>query len=135
MVLSDGSTLGRSTSSSSPPASARATWLARECGLAIGERGGVVVGRHLCRTSDPADLGDRRGRVARRRALPGPRRPGQRDGRRSSPTSLLGGDAVYTSPRPDGTKLKGVTHDGVPVDAASFGDVFALRSPGALEVT
>ncbi len=38
--------------SSSPPASAPRDELARDCGLAIGERGGIVIDER-CRTSDP----------------------------------------------------------------------------------
>ncbi|NKX93883.1 nitrite reductase large subunit [Sanguibacter hominis ATCC BAA-789] len=129
MVLSDGSTLDVDVVVFSTGIRPRDR-LARECGLAIGERGGVVVGP-TCRTSDPAIWaigevashdGECAGLVAPGNAMAD-----------VVVDQLLGGDAVYT-PAPDGTKLKGVTHDGVPVEAASFGDVFAL-TPGALEVT
>ncbi|MGW6131616.1 nitrite reductase large subunit NirB [Cellulomonas sp. NPDC055163] len=98
--------------------------LARESGLAIGERGGVVVGP-TCRTSDPSIWavgecasfeGECTGLVAPGNAMADVVVDG-----------LLGGSATYR-PAADGTKLKGVG-----VDAASFGDVFAL-TPGALEV-
>ncbi|WP_199424585.1 nitrite reductase large subunit NirB [Actinotalea solisilvae] len=99
--------------------------LARESGLAIGERGGVVVGP-TCRTSDPAVWaigecasfeGECVGLVA----------PGNLMADVVA-DQLLGGTRTYR-PAPEGTKLKGVD-----AEAASFGDVFAL-TPGALEVT
>ncbi|WP_298458537.1 nitrite reductase large subunit NirB [uncultured Cellulomonas sp.] len=99
--------------------------LARESGLAIGERGGVVVGP-TCRTSDRAVWaigecasvnGECSGLVAPGNAMAD-----------VVVDQLLGGTETYTA-APEGTKLKGVG-----VDAASFGDVFGL-SPGALEVT
>jgi nitrite reductase (NADH) large subunit len=98
--------------------------LARESGLAIGERGGVVVGP-ACRTSDHAVWavgecasfeGECTGLVAPGNAMAD-----------VVVDQILGGTSTYR-PAPDGTKLKGVG-----VDAASFGDVFAL-TPGALEV-
>lgn len=129
MVLSDGSTLDVDVVVFSTGIRPRDR-LARECGLAIGERGGVVVGP-TCRTSDPAiwAIGEVASHDGECAGLVAP-------GNAMADVvidQLLGGDAVYT-PAPDGTKLKGVTHDGVPVEAASFGDVFAL-TPGALEVT
>jgi nitrite reductase (NADH) large subunit len=99
--------------------------LAREAGLVVAERGGVVVGP-TCRTSDPAVWaigecashdGECAGLVAPGNAMAD-----------VVVDRLCGGDAVYTRAA-DGTKLKGVG-----VDAASFGDVLAL-TPGALEVT
>ena len=99
--------------------------LARESGLAIGERGGVVIGAS-CRTSDPAIWaigecasfeGECTGLVAPGNAMAD-----------VVVDRLLGGPRLYT-PAPEGTKLKGVG-----IDAASFGDVNAL-TPGALEVT
>lgn len=99
--------------------------IARESGLAIGERGGVVVGP-TCRTSDQAVWaigecasfeGECTGLVA-----PGNLMADVVVGQ------LLGSEVTYSS-QPAGAKLKGVG-----IDAASFGDVFAL-SPGALEVT
>jgi len=99
--------------------------LAREAGLAVAERGGVVIGSS-CRTSDPSVWaigecasfeGECVGLVA----------PGnvQAD---VVVDRLCGGDAVYER-MADGTQLKGAG-----VDAASFGDVLALAD-GALEVT
>jgi nitrite reductase (NADH) large subunit len=99
--------------------------LAREAGLTVAERGGVVVGPS-CRTSDPAIWaigecashdGECAGLVAPGNAMAD-----------VVVDRLCGGDAVHTR-TPDGTKLKGAG-----VDAASFGDVLAL-TPGALEVT
>ncbi|GIG27708.1 nitrite reductase large subunit [Cellulomonas marina] len=99
--------------------------LARESGLAVGERGGVVVGP-TCRTSDPAVWaigecasfeGECAGLVAPGNAMAD-----------VVVDRLLGGTAVH-SRSAEGTKLKGVG-----IDAASFGDVLGL-TPGALEVT
>lgn len=99
--------------------------LAREAGLAVAERGGVVVGP-TCRTSDPAVWaigecasfdGECAGLIAPGNAMAD-----------VVVDRLCGGDAVYERGT-DGTKLKGVD-----VDAASFGDVLGL-TPGALEVT
>ncbi|RMI09079.1 nitrite reductase large subunit NirB [Cellulomonas triticagri] len=99
--------------------------LARESGLAIAERGGVVVGP-TCRTEDPAVWavgecasydGEAVGLVAPGNAMAD-----------VVADRLCGGDSVYEKAA-DGTKLKGVG-----VDAASFGDVLGL-TPGALEVT
>jgi len=99
--------------------------LAREAGLVVAERGGVVVGP-TCRTSDPAVWaigecasyeGECAGLVAPGNAMAD-----------VVVDQLFGGESLY-SKAADGTKLKGVG-----VDAASFGDVLAL-SPGALEVT
>jgi nitrite reductase (NADH) large subunit len=99
--------------------------LAREAGLALGERGGVVVGP-TCRTSDPAvwaigECASYRGECA------GLIAPGNAMADVVA-DQLLGGTRTF-EPAPEGTKLKGVG-----IDAASFGDVFAL-TPGALEVT
>ncbi|HEY8719661.1 nitrite reductase large subunit NirB [Pengzhenrongella sp.] len=99
--------------------------VARESGLAIGERGGVVIGP-TCRTSDPGVWaigecasfeGECVGLVAPANAMAD-----------AVVDQLLGGRSTYR-PAAQGAKLKGVG-----VDAASFGDVFAL-TPGALEVT
>ncbi|HEX3829382.1 MAG TPA: nitrite reductase large subunit NirB [Sporichthyaceae bacterium] len=99
--------------------------LARECGLDIGERGGVVVDE-TCRTSDPSvyaigevacALGRTYGLVA-----PGYAMAELVAGR------LAGGEATF--PGADmSTKLKLLG-----VDVASFGDAFAA-TPGALELT
>lgn len=103
--------------------------LARESGLATGERGGVVIGP-TCRTSDPSIWaigevasfdGECAGLVAPGNAMAD-----------VVASQLLGNTETY-SPAAQGTKLKGVTHNGADIEAASFGDVFAL-SPGALEV-
>jgi nitrite reductase (NADH) large subunit len=100
--------------------------VAREAGLAIGERGGVVVGPS-CQTSDPAVWaigecasfeGVTAGLVA----------PGN-DMADVVADRFLGGDRVHRR-ADEGTKLKGVGD----VNAASFGDVNAL-SAGALEVS
>ncbi|NKY07615.1 YihY family inner membrane protein [Cellulomonas hominis] len=99
--------------------------LARECGLAVAERGGVVVGP-TCRTSDPAVWaigecasvdGECAGLIAPGNAMAD-----------VVVDQLCGGIRSYAR-TPDGTKLKGAG-----VDAASFGDVLGL-TPGALEVT
>ncbi|ACZ23181.1 assimilatory nitrite reductase (NAD(P)H) large subunit precursor [Sanguibacter keddieii DSM 10542] len=99
--------------------------VAREAGLAVGERGGVVVGP-TCRTSDPAVWaigecasyeGECTGLVAPGNAMA-----------EVVVDQLLGGTKTYET-FPEGTRLKGVG-----VEAAAFGDVFAL-TPGALEVT
>jgi nitrite reductase (NADH) large subunit len=98
---------------------------ARECGLAVAERGGVVVGP-TCRTSDPAVWaigecasvdGECAGLIAPGNAMAD-----------VVVDQLCGGIRSYAR-TPDGTKLKGAG-----VDAASFGDVLGL-TPGALEVT
>ncbi|UCN15417.1 nitrite reductase large subunit NirB [Cellulomonas iranensis] len=99
--------------------------LAREGGLPVAERGGVVVGP-TCRTEDPAVWaigevashdGECAGLVAPGNAMAD-----------VVVDRLFGGDTVYFKAA-DGTKLKGVG-----VDAAAFGDVLGL-TPGALEVT
>ena len=99
--------------------------LARESGLPVAERGGVVVGP-TCRTADPAVWaigevashdGECVGLVAPGNAMAD-----------VVVNRLFGGCRLYER-SPDGTKLKGVG-----VDAAAFGDVLGL-TPGALEVT
>ncbi|MBT0993992.1 nitrite reductase large subunit NirB [Cellulomonas sp. DKR-3] len=99
--------------------------LARESGLGIGERGGVLVGP-TCRSSDPrvwaigecaSHDGECAGLVAPGNAMAD-----------VVADQLFGGSSTYTRAA-DGTKLKGVG-----VEAASFGDVLAL-TPDALEVT
>ncbi|WP_146805555.1 nitrite reductase large subunit NirB [Cellulomonas persica] len=99
--------------------------LAREAGLGIGERGGVLVGP-TCRSSDPqiwaigecaSHDGECAGLVAPGNAMAD-----------VVVSQLFGGPRTYTRAA-DGTQLKGVG-----VEAASFGDVLAL-TPGALEVT
>lgn len=99
--------------------------LAREAGLAIGERGGVVVGE-TCRTSDPAiwaigECASFEGTCA------GLVAPGN-DMADVVVDQLLGGGRTHRRAA-EGTKLKSAG-----VDAASFGDVNAL-SPDALEVS
>ncbi|UVY82613.1 nitrite reductase large subunit NirB [Brachybacterium sp. NBEC-018] len=99
--------------------------LAREAGLAIGERGGVVVGA-TCRTSDPAvwaigECASYEGTCA------GLVAPGN-DMADVVVDQLLGGERTHRRAA-EGTKLKSAG-----VDAASFGDVNAL-SPDALEVS
>ncbi len=99
--------------------------LARESGLGIGERGGVLVGP-TCRSSDPRiwAIGECASHDNECAGLVAP-------GNAMADvvvSQLFGGPRTYTR-APDGTKLKGVG-----VEAASFGDVLAL-TPGALEVT
>ncbi|WP_087485450.1 nitrite reductase large subunit NirB [Brachybacterium massiliense] len=99
--------------------------LAREAGLAIAERGGVVVGE-ACQTSDPAiwAVGEC---ASFNDSCAGLIAPGN-DMADVVVDRFLGGTRVHER-KDDGTKLKGVG-----VDAAAFGDVNAL-SPGALEVS
>ena len=99
--------------------------LARDAGLAVGERGGVVVDEG-CATAVPGRLRDRRGRLHRGPHLGAGRLPATR-WPRSSPTGCSAAQATF--PGADiSTKLKLLG-----VDVASFGDAFA-ESPGALEV-
>ncbi|WP_259557123.1 nitrite reductase large subunit NirB [Brachybacterium sillae] len=99
--------------------------LAREAGLAIAERGGVIVG-DSCQTSDPTiwavgECASYEGVCA------GLIAPGN-DMADVVVDRLLGGTRSHHRAE-DGTKLKAVG-----VDAAAFGDVNAV-SPGALEVS
>ncbi|MFC0673367.1 nitrite reductase large subunit NirB [Brachybacterium hainanense] len=99
--------------------------LAREAGLAIGERGGVVVG-DSCQTSDPqiwaiGECASFQGSCA------GLIAPGN-DMADVVVDRFLGGERTHRRAE-DGTKLKGVG-----VDAAAFGDVNAVTA-GALEVS
>ena len=98
---------------------------ARAAGLAIAERGGVVVG-DSCQTSDPAiwAVGEC---ASFNDSCAGLIAPGN-DMADVVVDRFLGGTRVHER-KDDGTKLKGVG-----VDAAAFGDVNAL-SPGALEVS
>lgn len=98
--------------------------LAREAGLAIGERGGVVVG-DSCQTSDPAiwAIGEC---ASFQEACAGLIAPGN-DMADVVVDRFLGGTRTHQR-TDDGTKLKGVG-----VDAAAFGDVNAVTA-GALEV-
>ncbi|GAB2545546.1 nitrite reductase large subunit NirB [Brachybacterium huguangmaarense] len=100
--------------------------LAREAGLAIGERGGVVVG-DSCRTSDPAiwAIGEC---ASFEGVCAGLIAPGN-DMADVVVDRFLGGERTHV--RADaGTKLKGVPD----TEAAAFGDVNAI-SPDALEVS
>ena len=99
--------------------------VAREAGLAIGERGGVVVGE-ACQTSDPGvwAIGEC---ASVDGACAGLVAPGN-DMADVVVDRFLGGERVHRR-TDDGTKLKGVG-----VEAASFGDVNAV-SAGALEVS
>lgn len=99
--------------------------VAREAGLAIGERGGVVVG-DTCKTSDPAiwAIGEC---ASFNGVCAGLIAPGN-DMADVVVDRFLGGDRTHHR-ADDGTKLKGVG-----VDAAAFGDVNAI-SPNALEVS
>lgn len=99
--------------------------LARDAGLAIGERGGVVVG-DTCKTSDPmiwaiGECASFDGVCA------GLIAPGN-DMADVVVDRFLGGKRTHHR-ADDGTKLKGVG-----VEAAAFGDVNAI-SPNALEVS
>ncbi|WP_396126908.1 nitrite reductase large subunit NirB [Brachybacterium huguangmaarense] len=99
--------------------------VAREAGLAIGERGGVIVG-DTCQTSDPAiwAIGEC---ASFNGVCAGLIAPGN-DMADVVVDRFLGGDRTHHR-ADDGTKLKGVG-----VDAAAFGDVNAV-SPDALEVS
>ncbi|WP_010534903.1 nitrite reductase large subunit NirB [Brachybacterium squillarum] len=99
--------------------------LAREAGLAIGERGGVVVGE-TCQTSDP-DIWAVGECASYQGVCAGLIAPGN-DMADVVVDRLLGGERTHHRGE-DGTKLKSVG-----VDAAAFGDVNAV-SPGALEVS
>ena len=97
--------------------------LAREAGLEVGERGGVVVD-DACRTGDPS-MGHRRGRL-HRGPLPRAGRPGLHHGRdRRRPPARRRGNLPRRRPL-DQAQAAGV-------DVASFGDAFA-QEPGRLEV-
>lgn len=99
--------------------------VAREAGLAIGERGGVVVG-DSCQTSDDAiwAIGEC---ASYDGVCAGLIAPGN-DMADVVVDRFLGGTRTHHRAG-DGTKLKGVG-----VDAAAFGDVNGI-SPGALEVS
>ncbi len=100
--------------------------IARESGLAIGERGGIVIGP-TCRTTDP-DIWAIGECASYQNECSGLVAPGNLMAEVVVKQLLGNTEAVY-APSAEGTKLKGVG-----IDAASFGDVFAL-TPGALEVT
>ncbi len=99
--------------------------VAREAGLAIGERGGVIVGE-TCQTSDPSiwAIGEC---ASYEGVCAGLIAPGN-DMADVVVDAFLGGDRTHHR-ADDGTKLKGVG-----VEAAAFGDVNAV-SAGALEVS
>jgi nitrite reductase (NADH) large subunit len=99
--------------------------LAREAGLAIGERGGVVIGPS-CQTSDP-DIWAIGECASLDGICPGLIAPGN-DMADVVVDRFLGGERTHQRME-EGTKLKAVG-----VDAAAFGDVNAL-TPGALEVS
>jgi nitrite reductase (NADH) large subunit len=99
--------------------------LARDCGLEVGERGGVVVDE-ACRTSDPAIFAVGECAVAAGRVW-GLVAPGYRMAEVVA-DRLLGGDAEFTGADLS-TKLKLMG-----VDVAGFGDVHA-EAPGARTVT
>jgi nitrite reductase (NADH) large subunit len=98
--------------------------VARECGLDVGERGGVVVDSS-CRTSDPAisAIGECALAGGRIYGLVGP----GYDMAEVVADRLLGGEAVFAE-ADTSTKLKLLG-----VDVASFGDVHST-SPDALDV-
>lgn len=99
--------------------------LGREAGLAVGERGGIVVGES-CQTSDP-DIWAIGECASFEGVCPGLIAPGN-DMADVVADRFLGGMRTHHRAE-DGTKLKGVG-----VDAAAFGDVNAT-TPGALEVS
>ena len=99
--------------------------LARQCGLEVGERGGVVVDE-ACRTSDPRIYAVGECAVAAGRVW-GLVAPGY-DMARVVADRLLGGDASFTGADLS-TRLKLMG-----VDVASFGDAFAT-TPGAEAIT
>ncbi|HSE55246.1 MAG TPA: FAD-dependent oxidoreductase, partial [Nocardioidaceae bacterium] len=98
--------------------------LARDCGLPVAERGGILVDEH-CRTEDPRVF------AVGECAAPGGRMYGLVAPGYSMAEvvvdSLLGGDGAFTGADMS-TKLKLLG-----VDVASFGDAFAT-TPGALEL-
>ncbi|MCP1312865.1 MULTISPECIES: nitrite reductase large subunit NirB [unclassified Halomonas] len=96
--------------------------LARECGLEIGERGGVVIDDH-CRTSDPAILAV--GEVALwNQSIFGLVAPGYQMAKVAVST-LTGGDARFGGADMS-TKLKLLG-----VDVGAIGDAHGERTPGA----
>ncbi|MGQ0745054.1 MAG: nitrite reductase large subunit NirB [Acidimicrobiales bacterium] len=101
--------------------------LAREAGLAVGERGGIVVDE-TCRTSDPAIFAIGECALAPAAGMPGGRiyglvAPGYEMARVVA-DRLTGGGARFTGADMS-TKLKLLG-----IDVASFGDAFAT-TPGA----
>ena len=99
--------------------------LARDAGLAVGERGGVVVDE-ACRTSDPAIFAIGECAVAAGRVW-GLVSPGYQMARVVA-DRILGGDAVFTGADMS-TKLKLMG-----VEVASFGDAFGTTE-GAESIT
>jgi nitrite reductase (NADH) large subunit len=99
--------------------------IGREAGLAVGERGGVVVGES-CQTSDP-DIWAIGECASFDGVCAGLIAPGN-DMADVVVDRFLGGTRTHQRAE-DGTKLKGVG-----VDAAAFGDVNAM-TPDALEVS
>ena len=99
--------------------------LARECGLDVGERGGVVVDDR-CRTSDESIYAIGECALAGGR-IHGLVAPGSQMARVVAET-ICGGDARF-DPAETPTKLKLLG-----VDVASFGDAHA-RTPGAATIT
>ncbi|MCB8887826.1 nitrite reductase large subunit NirB [Vreelandella malpeensis] len=96
--------------------------LARDCGLEIGERGGVVIDDH-CRTSDPAILAV--GEVALwNQSIFGLVAPGYQMAKVAVST-LTGGDARFGGADMS-TKLKLLG-----VDVGAIGDAHGERTPGA----
>ncbi|NQY72894.1 nitrite reductase large subunit NirB [Halomonas sp.] len=96
--------------------------LARECGLEIGERGGVVIDDR-CLTSDPAILAV--GEVALyNNSIFGLVAPGYQMAKAAADT-LCGGDSTFTGADMS-TKLKLMG-----VDVGAIGDAHANRHPGA----
>ena len=97
--------------------------LARAAGLAIGERGGIVID-DACRTSRPRHLRDRRVRAVRRQDRTAWSRPATA-WPRSPPRTLAGDEQQQFEGFDMSTKLKLLG-----VDVGSFGDAFG-KTPGA----
>lgn len=96
--------------------------LARECGLSIGERGGVIIDDQ-CRTSDPAILAI--GEVALwNQSIFGLVAPGYQMAKAA--LSTLTGGSTHFSGADMSTKLKLLG-----VDVGSIGDAHGTRTPGA----
>ncbi|QTF93729.1 FAD-dependent oxidoreductase, partial [Halomonas sp. BM-2019] len=96
--------------------------LARDCGLEIGERGGVVIDDH-CLTSDPTILAV--GEVALwNNSIFGLVAPGYQMAKAAAATLLEGGEAFAGADMSTKLKLMGV-------DVGSIGDAHGDRTPGA----
>ncbi|MFI8197837.1 nitrite reductase large subunit NirB [Streptomyces sp. NPDC085942] len=124
MALSDGSSLAVDLVVFSAGVRPRDR-LARECGLAVGERGGIVVDEE-CRTSDPAVFAIGECALAADGRVYGLVAPGYEMARTAAEV-IAGGRAAFTGADPS-TKLKLLG-----VDVASFGDAHGTAE-GSLDV-